>query len=85
MLSKIFLMGVFVGIYLLFSVIARQKTWLAMVGGFVVAMLLFMMIPALTPLDATAGNVLLCLIAGVLFSAGLGAASSQVLGKTSLV
>lgn len=44
-----------------------------------------MMIPALTPLDATAMNVLLCLGGGVLFSAGLGAVSRIILGKTGLV
>ena len=48
-------------------------------------MLLFMMIPMLTPLDSGVMNVVLCLAGGALFSAGLGAVSSAVLRKVSLV
>lgn len=85
MLSKALLMGVFVPIYLLWSVVGKQKLWLSLVGSFCTGMLLFMMIPMLTPLDAAVSNVLVCLVGGVLFSVGFGAASNVVLRKTSLV
>ena len=84
LVSKALLMAVFVPIYLLWSVVGRQKLWLSMVGSFCVGMLFFMMIPALTPLNSGIVNVILCLAGGAVFSVGLGAASSKVLGKTSL-
>ena len=85
MLSKLLLIVVFVPIYVLASVVAKSKTWMSLVGSLAAGMLLFMMIPALTPLDSTIMNVVLCLAGGGLFSAGLGAISSTVLRKTSLV
>lgn len=85
MLSKMFLIAVFVPIYLAVSVAAKQKTWLSIVGSLCAGMLLFMMIPSLTPLDSGIMNVILCLAGGVLFSIGLGAVSNKILGKTSLV
>lgn len=85
LLSKMLLIAVFVPIYLLWSVAAKQKLWLSLVGSCMVGMFLFMMIPVLTPLDATIMNVLLCLAGGVLFSAGLGAVSGKILRTTSLV
>lgn len=54
-------------------------------GGFVVGMLLFMMIPAMTPLNATMMNAGLCMIGGVLFSVGLGAVSTLILSKRDLL
>lgn len=85
LLSKIFLIAVFVPIYLAVSVAAKQKIWLSIVGSLCAGMLLFMMIPSLTPLDSGIINVTLCLAGGVLFSIGLGAVSNKILGKTSLV
>lgn len=85
MLSKVFLIAVFVPIYMLASVIAKQKTWLSMIISLFAAMLLFMMIPALTPLNSGIMNVVLCLAGGMLFSACLGAVSGKILNKTSLV
>lgn len=85
MLSKIFLVAVFVPIALAVSVAAKQKTWMSIVGSMAVGMLLYMMIPMLTPLDATILNVLICLVGGTLFSVGLGSVSNIILKKTSLV
>lgn len=85
LLSKIVLVGVFVPIYLLMSVIAKQKAWLSMILSFMVGMFLFMMIPMLTPLDSTIVNVVMCLGGSVLFGLGFGAISNTVLKKTSLV
>lgn len=84
-LAKIFLMPVFVSIFVLVSVAAKQKAWLALCGSLGAGMLLFMMVSMITPLNSTIVNVLLCLAGGVLFAVGLGAAGNQVLKKTSLV
>lgn len=85
MLSKIFLMAVFIAIYLVMSILAKQKTWLAMVGSFAVSMLLFTMIPAMTPLDAALMNVALCFAGGVFFCIGLGAVGWLLLNKRDIL
>ena len=85
MTAKLLLALVFVPIYLLWSVIAKQKLWLSLVGSLSGSMLLFMMVPMLTPLDSTIVNVLGCLLGGLLISIGLGAVSNRVLRTTSLV
>lgn len=83
--AKILLMAVFVPIFLVMAVIAKSKSWLSILLSMMVGMFLFMMIPMLSPLDATFMNVLLCLAGGVLFVVGLGMVSRRVLSKTSLV
>ena len=85
MLAKVFLMLVFVSIFVLISVAAKQKAWLALCGSLGGGMLLFMMVSMITPLSSTIINVVLCLAGGVLFAVGLGLASKAVLMKSSLV
>ena len=85
LLAKIFLMLVFVSIFVLISVAAKQKAWLALCGSLGGGMLLFMMVSMITPLSSTIVNVGLCLLGGTLFAFGLGAISKVVLKKTSLV
>lgn len=85
MLSKILLAPVFVSIFTLMSVIAKQKSWLSICLSLGVGMLLFMMIPSLTPLNANFVNVIICLFSGIIFAVGLGAISNTILKKTSLV
>ena len=85
MLAKVFLMPVFVSIFTLISVAAKQKAWLAICGSLGGGMLLFMMVSMITPLGSTFMNVILCLAGGILFAVGLGAVSQVVLKKTSLV
>ncbi len=85
MLAKIFLMLVFVSIFTLVSVGAKQKAWLAICGSLGAGMLLFMMVSMITPLGSTIINVLLCAVGGTLFGVGLGSISKAVLKKTSLV
>lgn len=72
-------------LYLLWSVAAKQKLWLSLVGSLMSSVLLFMMVPMLTPLDSTIVNVFGCGLGGALFSVGLGAISNRVLKTTSLV
>ena len=85
MIAKVLLMFVFVPIFVLVSVGAKQKAWLAICGSLGAGMLLFMMVGMITPLGSTMMNVLLCLAGGAMFSIGLGVCSKQVLKKTSLV
>ena len=85
MIAKIFLMLVFVSIFTLISVAAKQKAWLAICGSLGGGMLLFMMVSMITPLGSTAINMVLCAAGGALFAFGLGAISKVVLKKTSLV
>ena len=85
MLAKVFLMLVFVSIFTLISVAAKQKAWLALCGSLGGGMLLFMMVSMITPLGSTPIHVVLCAVGGVLFAIGLGAISKTVLKKTSLV
>lgn len=84
-LSKLLLVSVFVPIYIIMSVIGKQKLWLSLILSFMVGMFMFMMIPMLTPLNATIIHVMLCIAGGAMFSVGLGAISNKVLNRTSLV
>ena len=85
MLAKIFLLLVFVAIFLAMSVLGKQRLWLSIVCSLGAGMLLFTMIPMMTPLDSNIMNVVLCLAGGVLFSLGIGEISHLILRKTSLV
>ena len=85
MLAKSLLVAVFVPLYLLMSVIAREKAWLSIMLSCFMGMFLFMMVPMITPLDAGVMNVILCLAGGVLFSLGADMVSRQVLRKSDLV
>ena len=85
LICKVILVSVFVPIYLVMSVIAKEETWLSMILSFCVGMFLFMMISITSPLNASIVHVVLCLAGGVLFSAGLGIVSVKILQKTRLV
>lgn len=84
-LAKVFLMMVFAALFVMMSIIGKQKLWLSVLGSLVACMLLFSMIPMLTPLNSTIMNVAICLIGGAAFSVGIGAISNTLLKKTSLV
>ena len=85
MLSKILLVGIFSSIYILASIFAKQKLWLSLIMAFGIGMLMFMMIPIITPLNSTIINVMLCLVGSAIFSFGIGFGSKVILDKTSLV
>ena len=85
LLSKLFLMAVFTSIFLVMSVIAKQRLWLSIVLSLAAGMLLFMMIPMMTPLDATILHPVLCLAGGAIFGAALAVVTTVVLRKTSIV
>jgi hypothetical protein len=85
MVAKILLMAVFVPIFTLISVAAKQRAWLSICGSLGGGMLLFMMVSMITPLDSTLMHVLLCAAGGAMFSFGLGAVSNVIMKKTALV
>ncbi|MDE7405393.1 MAG: ABC transporter permease [Clostridiales bacterium] len=85
LLSKIFLVAVFVAIFLTFAVVAKQRTWLSILLAIGVGAFMFMMIPMMTPLNASFLHVIMTLAGGGLFAVGLGAVSNVILNKTSLV
>ncbi len=84
-ISKIFLMAVFVALYALMAIIAKQKLWLSMLLSLGSSMLLFMMIPTITPIDANFLNVILCIAGGAAFSVGLGAIGRVLLKKRDIL
>lgn len=85
MLAKVFLLLVFAALFVMMSIIGKQKLWLSVLGSLVLSMFLFAMIPMLTPLDSTFMNVIMCLFGGAVFSASIGAISNTILRKANLV
>lgn len=85
MIAKLGLVAVFVPIFVLAAVFAKQRTWLGLVISCFAGMLLFMMVPMMTPLDATVLHAGMCIAGGALFSIGLGAAGTQLLKRRDLV
>ena len=85
MLSKIFLVMIFVSIYILASVVGKQKLWMSLLLSLGIGMLFFTMVPMITPLNSTIMNVMMTLVGGGLFGAGIGVGSYYIMKKTSLV
>lgn len=85
MLAKIFLSLVFTTLALLMCTIGKGRSWLSILLSLFAGMLLFMMVPMMTPLASGFMQVGMCLAGGILFSLGIGAGSNLILKKTSLV
>lgn len=84
MLSKIFLVSIFVSIFLFASVFSKQKLWLSILLSLGIGMLFFTMVPMITPLDSGIINVILCLVGGAMFSIIFGYLSTLILHKRDL-
>lgn len=85
MLAKVFLMAVFAAIAVAVSAFARQRSWLSILLYLFGGMLLFMMIPMMSPLNAGVMHAGLCLAGGALFAIGIGAFSNLILRRADLV
>ena len=85
MLAKLCLTMVFVAIDLAVCLAAKQKLWLSILGSLMAGMLLYTMVPMMTPLDSGPMNVILCAAGGAMFGAGLGVVGKLILNRTSLV
>ncbi len=84
-LSKISLSLLFVSVYVIMSVVGKQRLWLSLLLSFGVGMFMFTIAPMVSPLSSGILNVVLCLGGGALFAIGLGSISNIILQKTSLV
>ena len=85
MISKIMVSLIFVSISLALGCFGKHRAWLSLLCSFMAGMLLFAMIPMVTPLTSNAVNIMMCLAGGVMFAVGLGAVSNLILNKSSLV
>ncbi len=85
MLSKIFLVLVFVSIFVMASIIAKQKLWLSILLSLGIGMLFYAMVPIVSPLNAGMVNVLLSFVGGGMFATGIGVGSYYILKNTSIV
>ena len=85
LLSKVGLVLVFSSIFVVMSVVGKEKLWVSLLAGLGVSMLLFMMIPIVSPLNATIMNVILSFVGGGLFAIGLGIISNLILKRTNLI
>lgn len=84
-LCKTLLVSIFASIFLVMSVVGKQRSWLSLLLSFGLGMFLFMTVSIASPLDAGVLHVILCGVGGGLFAVGLGAISNLVLKKTALV
>lgn len=84
-LAKLCLIPLFVSIFVMVSVITKHKAWLSLCISLGGGMMLFMLVPMITPLTSTISNVIICLIAGGVSSVLFGVISSLILKKTSQV
>lgn len=85
LLTKFSLVCVFVPIFLLASVIGKEKLWLSMILSFGISMLLFTMVSMIAPLNATIINVVITIVGALVFTIGLGCISNIILKKNSLI
>lgn len=84
-LSKIFLTLIFVSISVVMSITAKNSVWLSILASFAVSMLLYTMIPMISPLNSTIMNVGLSIAIGILFSIGIGLISNLILKKSNIL
>lgn len=85
LLSKIFIVPIFVSVFTVFAVVGKQKLWLSILLSLGCGMFLFMMLSIAAPLNAGILNVVMCFAGGAIFAVGLGAVSNAILNRTNLV
>ncbi len=84
-LGKMLLMGIFAGLYTMIAIIAKQRLWMSILLSLCTGMFLFMIVPIVTPLNATVIHALLCCVGSLLFCLGFGAISRIVLKKRDIL
>jgi len=85
MLSKIFLVLIFVSIYMIASVFAKQRLWLSIILSLGIGMLFYTMVPIITPINAGILNVIMSFFGGLIFAAGFTYLSILILKKIDLI
>ena len=84
-ISKIFLVGIFIAIFMFASIVAKQKLWLALLLSLGIGMLFFTMVPIITPLNSGLINAILCLAGSVGFVALFVWLSTIILKKIDIL
>lgn len=85
LLSKIFLVSIFISLYTLASIIGGAKIWMSILISLGIGMLLFTMIPMITPLNSTIINLIMCIVGSGLFSVGISVGSYYILKNKNIV
>ncbi|MGM9971792.1 MAG: hypothetical protein ACI35W_05230, partial [Anaeroplasmataceae bacterium] len=83
-LSKLFLVSIFISLYILASFIGGSKLWMSIVISLGIGMLLFTMIPMITPLNSTITNLIMCIVGGGIFSVGIAIGSYYILKNRNI-
>lgn len=83
--TKTFLTLLFIGIFMIFSVIAKDKLWLSICLSLAFGMIFFMVIDVVAPLNSNFINIIISLIGGLIFNIGLSFVSKIILNKTRLI
>ncbi|MCL2688157.1 MAG: ABC transporter permease [Methanobrevibacter sp.] len=84
LLSKMVLMGIFIPLYLCVAVLFKQKLWITIVFTFVVGILFYPVAAIAVPLDASFVVLMMCTVAAIIGSIGIGFLSSMILNKRDL-
>ena len=84
LLSKAFLMGLFVPLYLGFAVLFKQRLWVTIIATFAAGILFYPVASAAVPLDSTAVHLLISVIVAAAGFFGIGTLSTLVLNKRDL-
>jgi len=84
LLSKAFLMGLFVPLYLSFAVLFKQRLWVTIIATFAAGILFYPIASIAVPLDSTFVTLLMCMAVAVAGFFGIGAVSTLILNKRDL-
>jgi len=84
LLSKAFLMGLFVPLYLSFAVLFKQRLWVTIIATFVVGIIFYPVASIAVPLDSTIIHLLISIAVAVAGFFGIGALSTLILKKRDL-
>ncbi|MBQ7352596.1 MAG: ABC transporter permease [Clostridia bacterium] len=85
LITKVALCMVFVPIFIVACVFAKQRTWLSIIMSLCIGMLFFTMIPIISPLDTNILNLIMSIVGGGGIAIGLGAVSNLILKKTNII
>jgi len=84
LLSKMFLMGVFVPLYLIGAVLFKQKLWMTIIATFAAGILFYPVASLAVPLDASLLTLIICVLAAGIGFIGFGSLASLILNKRDL-
>lgn len=83
-ISKMFLMGIFVPLYIMVAVFFKQKLWLSIIGSFAFGILFYPIAMMTAPLNTGILTFILCFVGSALLGTGISALSTLILNKRDL-